>query len=121
RLLELAQDALGLGEVAGDHGEADRLALGVAAERDRDEGGEVGAVLADALQLARPLPARPRLVEDLLGVPRAYVLGIVEDEGARLADDVGGLVAADAASAFVPGEDRALEALTDDRVRGRTL
>src|SRR5262249_38261871 len=90
-----------LGEVVGDLGEPEVLALRIADRRDGDVGPEARAVLAHApaLLLAATFEAGPP--QHLLGVATGPLRLLVED-GEMAADDLVGAVALEAGGAEVP-------------------
>ena len=123
RLLALAEPLRGLlplGEIAGDHGEADGLALLAPDRGDGEVGPEAGSILADepAFFLVRPFLGRQ--AEVALGLPVRLVFRQKEG-GERLADDLRLLVALDPLGASVPARDASLGIEREDRVVAHCL
>jgi hypothetical protein len=104
-----------------DQQQADGLAVGAAPRRHDDARGDAASVLADAADDAFPFAVAERGFHHRAGRARGDVFRRVQDLRLHLADDFVRLVAVHAPRAFVPEQNRAVEALADDRVFGRGL
>ena len=118
-LFELEQGLAALGNVPGDLGEADELAVLVDGIDD-DAGPEEGAVLADAPAF---LLVTALFAGDAQGAQRLAVgaVGFTVEAGEMLADDFGGRIALDPLAADVPARHHAVRIQHVQRVVGNTF
>ena len=120
RRFELLLRFLALGDVAGDLGEADQLAVVVVDRVDDDMGPEPAAVLADALALFfKPAVLRGGAQCFLRGAGFAIFLRV--ELGKVGADDLLGLIALDALRPEIPADDVAFGIEHVDGVIGNAL